>query len=84
MDKSLKAKRLNYKAVELQSQGKLVESLKTFGEALTLFREINDVFSEAICLNGVGALYKDLGEYGKSEKFLEEALIKRRENVQNK
>ncbi len=81
MDKNSKAHNLNYLAVELQSQGKLVESLNTFKEALNLFIELNDIYGEAICLNGVGALYKDLGEYNNAKIFLEKALVKRRTSL---
>jgi hypothetical protein len=46
---------------------------------MKLYREIGDHKGEGRCLNGVGALFKDLGEPQKARDYLEQALVLRRQ-----
>jgi tetratricopeptide (TPR) repeat protein len=70
---------LNRQAVALQSQGESRQSLMLFRRAAEGFRAIGDRRGEGRCLNGVGALYKDLGEPQLAARYLEQALALRRE-----
>jgi|GEM_PF-4344377 len=79
MNKALNAELLNQEAVRLQSLGYYPQSLSAFQQALELYRELQDREGEGRCLNGVGALHKDLGEMAKAREYLEQALVIRRE-----
>lgn len=70
---------LNHVAVELQAQGRSYESLKAFQQAMEAYRAAGDRRGEGRCLNGVGALYKDLGDPQAAVLCLEQALAIRRE-----
>ncbi|TKB26511.1 CHAT domain-containing protein [Desulfopila sp. IMCC35006] len=79
MNKAHQAELFNQEAVRLQSLGYYPQSLSAFQQALELFRKLKDREGEGRCLNGVGALHKDLGEMAKAREYLEQALLIRRE-----
>lgn len=74
MSWKIEANNLNRMAVMLQAQGRARESLAAFQQALELFRSSDDLAGVGRCLNGVGALYKDLGEPERARENLEQAL----------
>ena len=79
MEDSAHADLLNRTAVRLQAEGRSRESLEAFQQAVVAYRTLGDRQGEGRCLNGVGAVYKDLGETGKAAEYLEQALALRRE-----
>ena len=64
--------------MELQRAGRSRESLEMFRRAVEAYRAIADPVGEGRCLNGVGALHKDLGEMTEAAVHLERALVLRR------
>jgi CHAT domain-containing protein/Tfp pilus assembly protein PilF len=78
MSRRAEADNLNRLAVTLQAQGRIRESLSAFQRALEMFRDAGDTAGVGRCLNGVGALYKDLGELEQAKEYLEQALPFRR------
>jgi len=76
---SIEADSLNRLAVRLQAQGRSRESLDAFQQATKLYQAAGDRVGEGRCLNGVGALFKDLGEPQRAKEYLERALVLRRE-----
>ncbi len=69
----------NVQAVELQRRGLSREALQSFQKALEIHRDLGDRKGEARCLNGVGALLKDLGRLPEARESLEQALVLRRQ-----
>lgn len=79
MNVASQAGSLNHLAVQLQAQGRSQESLSAFQRAAELYREAGDHMGEGRCLNGVGALYKDMGDPQNAAVYLEQALTLRRQ-----
>jgi CHAT domain-containing protein/Flp pilus assembly protein TadD len=75
--KADKARKAFAQAEKLRNKGSaesLQKAIEKYGEALVLYRALNDHSGEAGALNGVGLVYDDLGEKQKALEFYNQAL----------
>jgi CHAT domain-containing protein/Tfp pilus assembly protein PilF len=68
------AQRLNELGIQLLSKGQFREALKTFQQALDIFREIGERPGEGATLSNIGAVYSNLGQYPQALKNYQQAL----------
>ncbi len=73
------ALRLNGEGWELAQQGKSIEALEKYQQALAIVREIQERQGEGVVLNNIGGAYNNLGQYDKALEFSQQALAIRRE-----
>ena len=72
------AERLFNEGMKLYQQGtadSLRQAIKKWEEALSLYRLLDDKKGQAISLNNIGEVYKDLGEKQKALKYFNEARL---------
>ncbi len=75
-EQSVDADRLMREGLQQYRQGQLTEALKTFQQALAIYRKIGDHAGEGIILNNIGEVYRQLGieQFPKALESFQQAL----------
>jgi CHAT domain-containing protein/tetratricopeptide (TPR) repeat protein len=68
------ANRLNQKGLQQLNTSQFQAALQSFGQALTIYREIGDRAGEGAALNNIGEVYSSLGQYLQALDSYEQAL----------
>lgn len=68
------ADQLKDQAIQQQQTGQLQAALRSFQQALVLYRAINSRVDEGNALNGIGIVYRDMGQDSQALDYFQQAL----------
>jgi tetratricopeptide (TPR) repeat protein len=73
-DHKMKAEQFQDQAIQQHLSGQLQAALQSFQQALELYRAIHDRINEGSVLNGLGIVYRDLGQNLQALNYFQQAL----------